>query len=121
MEIGEIEQLEPVDGERIPESRSWLWAGVGISTFAILFGGALVGAWRTKFVLYETEEVRTITAGDQLEAAREGREIPREGLLGKPIPVKTQHVVGFTYGVLGSVVLIAGAVCVPVIVYKYLV
>jgi len=121
MDIREIEQLSPVDGERIPESRSWLWAGVGVSIFAMVFGGALVWAWQTKFVLYETEEVRVITPSDQLEAAQEGREIPREGLLGKPIPVKTQHVVGFTYGVLGSVVLIAGAVLVPLIVYKYLV
>ncbi len=121
MEIGEIEPLKPVEGERIPESRSWLWAGVGISIFAILIGGALVWGWWTKFVLYETEEVRVLTPSDHLRAAQEGREIPREGALGKPIPVTTEHVVGFSYGVLGGVLLITGAICVPLLIYKYVV
>jgi hypothetical protein len=94
---------------------------VAISIFGILFGGGLVWAWRTKFVLYETEKVRVLTPSDHLRAAQEGREIPREGALGKPIPVKTQHVVGFTYGVLGGVMLIAGAICVPLTIYKYVV
>jgi hypothetical protein len=44
MDLRKIEQLKLVEGERIPESGSWLWAVVGISIFAILFGGVLVWA-----------------------------------------------------------------------------
>ena len=78
MDIREIEQLKPVEGERIPESQSWLWAGVGVSILALLSGGALVWAWWTKFPLYETEEVRVITPSDNWRPPGRGAKSPEK-------------------------------------------
>src|SRR5204862_6080004 len=98
-----MEKLSPVNGERIPESPCMIWAAFGVGIFCILFGGALTLAWWTKFPLYETEEVRAITPDDQWQmrkarkvAEKEYFELPDAP--GRPVPVKTQHVLGFTYG-----------------------
>jgi len=113
-----MENLSPVEGERISESPGLIWAGLGVAIFCILFGGALAWAWWTQFPLYETEEVRAITPDDQWQMRKARKigekeyfelpEAPRH-----PVPVKTQHVLGFTYGVLGMVMTIVGVVGIP--------
>jgi hypothetical protein len=114
MDQYEMEQLGPVEGERIQESLGNIWAMVGGGMFIILFGGVLAWAWWTEFPLYETEEVRAITPEDQWQArqartinGKEVFEIPAAP--GHPVAVKTRHVLGFPYGALGMVIVVAGS------------
>jgi hypothetical protein len=114
MDNSEIQKLEPVEGERIRESLGKIWVIAGGSVLIVLFGGVLAWAWWTEFPLYETEEVRAITPEDQFQArkkrtinGREVFEIPAAP--GHPVPVKTQHVLGFTYGAMGIVIVLVGS------------
>jgi hypothetical protein len=62
--------VAPVEGERIHESLGKIWAIVGGCLLVGLFGGLLVWAWWTEFVLYETEEVRAIRPRTSYERGR---------------------------------------------------
>lgn len=108
MDQSPIQNVVPVEGERIRESLGKIWGIVGGCVLAAMFGGLLAWAWWTEFVLYETEEVRAITPEDQLRAAKtrtiNGKEVLEVPAAPRgPVPVKTGHVLGFTYGALGVV------------------
>jgi hypothetical protein len=114
MDKSEMEKLAPVEGERIQESLGKIWAIIGGCVLAVVFGGLLAWAWWTEFPIYETEEVRAIRPEDQLRM-RKSRTIDGKEVLeipaapGHPVPVKTRHVLGFTYGVCGILLLIVGS------------
>jgi hypothetical protein len=113
MDKYQMEQLGAVEGERIPESLGKLWAIVGGSILIMLFGGVVTCAWWTEFPLYETEEVRAMTPADQWQARKartiDGKEVFEiPAAPGRPVPVKTRHVLGFPYGALGIVIVVAG-------------
>jgi hypothetical protein len=119
MDKYEMEQLGAVEGERIQESLGKIWAIVGGCILIILFGGVLAWAWWTEFPLYETEEVRAITPEDQWRARKartiDGKEVLEiPGAPGHPVAVKTRHVLGFPYGALGIVIVVAGSAAVAV-------
>jgi len=114
MDQSETEQFAPVEGQRIPESLGRIWALIGACILIAFAGAALTWAWWTEFPLYVTEEVRAVTPEDQWRArkprmigGREGFELPAAPR--HPVPVKTTHVFGFTYGVLGIVIVVAGS------------
>jgi hypothetical protein len=119
MDKSEMETLAPVEGKRIQESFGKIWAIIGGSILAVLFGGALAWTWWTEVPLYETKEVRAITPEDQWQArkprvinGKEVLEIPAAP--GHPVPVKTRHVLGFPYGVLGIVIVIVGSAAIAI-------
>jgi hypothetical protein len=117
MGTSEIQTLAPVDGERIRESLAKIWAIVAGGILLSPLGGALTWAWWTKFPLYETEEVRAITPGDQWQARKsrmiDGKEVfELPAAPNHPVPVKTNYVLGFTYGLLGILIVIGGSAAV---------
>jgi hypothetical protein len=115
MDKSETEKLAPVDGERIHESFGMIQAMVGGCILATLIGAAITWAWWTEFPLYESREVRALTPQDQWQArtsrtvnGKEVFELPADP--GRPVPVTTRHVLGFTYAVYGILMLILGSV-----------
>jgi hypothetical protein len=119
MDNSQMPNVAPVEGDRIQESLGKIWAIVGGCMLVAIFGALLVWAWWTGFVLYETEEVRAIRPEDQLRAGKtrmingkEVLEIPAAP--GHPVPVKTQHVLGFTYGAIGVLMATVGSVGIAV-------
>jgi hypothetical protein len=115
MDKSESEALAPVEGERFQESLGKIWALVGGSILVALFGAVLGWAWWTEFPLYETGEVRALKPEDQWQNrkartvnGKEVFEIPADP--GHPVPVKTHHVLGVTYGLFGLLIVLAGSV-----------
>jgi hypothetical protein len=119
MDHSQLEYLAPVEGDRFQESLGKIWAIVGGCILVLLFGGVVVLAWWTEFPLYETDEVREIRPEDQLRAGKvraiggkEVLELPAAP--NGPVPVKTHHVLGPTYGLFGVLIVFAGLVGIAV-------